>query len=396
MKKEQFQYDLPEERIAHEPLPERDQSLLLRYQNGVVSDHSFVELPDLLPAGSQLVFNNTRVVQARLHFTKTEGVKPIEIFCLGPHLQSVEESMRSVGRVSFECLIGNLKRWKDHPLHLPLSNGIVLEAQRGERNGNYFVVHFHWNGPQTFAEILSEAGKIPLPPYMNREAGAEDVVRYQTVYAASEGSVAAPTAGLHFTERILEALEARGHQRLELTLHVGAGTFKPLEDGDIDAHEMHSEELLLSSQWLQSYLNHKGPKFAVGTTSLRTLESTYWMGVRLLEGGPLQNLGQRDAYELPQHYSVEKAFTAVLLALDHLGTSVHPIATQLMIKPGYRIRTVGGLVTNFHQPGSTLLLLVSAFIGERWREVYQHALKNGYRFLSYGDSSLIYLEEGKL
>jgi S-adenosylmethionine:tRNA ribosyltransferase-isomerase len=395
MTKEHFNYDLPEDRIAHEPLPERDQSLLLQYKDGAVSDHLFTALPELLPQNSQLIFNNTRVVKARLHFTKTEGAKPIEIFCLGPHKQSVEEAMRAVGAVAFECLIGNLKRWKDHPLHLRLANSITLEAVRGERDGNYFVVHFSWNGTQTFAEVLAEAGKIPLPPYMNREAGAQDVARYQTVYAASEGSVAAPTAGLHFTERILQSLKARGNDRLELTLHVGAGTFKPLDDGDIDAHEMHSEELLLTTAWLEQYLKHQGPKFAVGTTSLRTLESTYWMGVRLLEGGTLGNLGQRDAYELPQHYSVGKAYGAVLEELERLEVSVLPVGTRLMIKPGYRVHTIAGLITNFHQPGSTLLLLVSACIGERWREVYRHALEGEYRFLSYGDSSLLYLDEAK-
>lgn len=391
MQKSDFHYDLPQERIATHPLKQRDQSKLLIY-NQDIHDRSFTDLPAALPAHSQLIFNNTRVVKARLHFTKTEGAKPIEVFCLTPHQQSVEESMEAREQVYFECLVGNLKRWKDHPLHLDLSPTLRLTAEKGERLGDMFVISFRWNSTDTFSHILELAGKIPLPPYMNREADAEDVNRYQTVYAASNGSVAAPTAGLHFTPHIFSALQSAGHQRVEVTLHVGAGTFKPLSDGAVDAHDMHAEEIIVDRNWLKSYLEHEGPKFAVGTTSLRTLESCHWIGTRLLESGTLTDLDQFDAYDLPQSTTTRAAFTALLAHLQQAQLSSIALKTRLMIRPGYRMKSVQGIITNFHQPGSTLLLLVSAGIGEDWRKVYQHALENDYRFLSYGDSSLLHFQ----
>lgn len=393
MIKSDFEYPLPDHRIATHPLEQRDASKLLQFKNGVISDHTFRDLPALLPSSSQLIFNNTRVVRARLHFVKTEGAKPIEIFCLGPHRQSVEDAMNSLGQVKFECLVGNLKRWKDHPLSLELDGGITLHAEKIERDGAYWVIAFQWNGNATFAQVLESAGKIPLPPYMNRDAAEEDTERYQTVYAQNNGSVAAPTAGLHFTERVFQDLNAARHEILELTLHVGAGTFKPLGEGDIKEHQMHAEEIIVSRQWLEGYLAHEGPKFAVGTTSLRSLESCHWMGAKILSGGAFESLGQFDAYDLPQDYTPRQTFRALLDYLNANGITSIAAHTQLMIKPGYTFKTVQGIVTNFHQPGSTLLLLVSAGVGDQWKAVYNHALENDYRFLSYGDSSLLYFQD---
>ena len=391
MRKSDFEFYLPEDRIAAYPLAQRDDSKLLVF-DGKIEDRLFKDLPELIPGESQLIFNNTRVIKARLHFTKTEGARPLEVFCLTPHGQSVEESMNAQGSVLFECLIGNLKKWKDHALALVLPSGIVLKAHRKERLGDVFVILFEWDTNTSFSAILEQAGKIPLPPYMNREAEANDIDRYQTVYAESNGSVAAPTAGLHFTQDVFQRMDVLGHQRIELTLHVGAGTFKPLSDGDVNAHDMHAEEILVTRDWIQQYLDHQGAKFAVGTTSLRTLESCHWIGNKLLTHGRLEHLGQFDAYELPQERSTRECFEALLLELERQGLQSMAIKTQLMIRPGYQMKTVRGIITNFHQPGSTLLLLVSAGIGDSWKDVYQHGLDNDYRFLSYGDSSLLYFD----
>ena len=391
MRKSDFEYDLPEERIATYPLTQRDESKLLVF-DGKIEDRLFKDLPELIPSKSQLIFNNTRVIRARLHFTKTQGAKPIEIFCLTPHGQSVEESMNAQGSVLFECLIGNLKKWKNHALELVLPGGIALKAHRKERLGDVFVILFEWDTNTSFSVILEQAGKIPLPPYMNREAEANDIDRYQTVYAENNGSVAAPTAGLHFTQEVFQRMNMLGHERMELTLHVGAGTFKPLSDGDINAHDMHAEEILITQTWLQQYLNHEGPKFAVGTTSLRTLESCHWIGNNLLTHGQLEPLGQFDAYALPQERTTRECFKALLHELKQRGLQSIALKTQLMIRPGYHMKSVRGILTNFHQSGSTLLLLVSAGIGDSWKAVYQHGLDNAYRFLSYGDSSLLYFK----
>ena len=392
MQKSDFEYLLPEHRIATHPLEQRDASKLLVYRDGKIEDQSFSKLPVLLPDNSQLIFNNTRVIKARLHFTKTTGAKPIEVFCLGPYQMSVEDSMNATRQIQFECLVGNLKRWKDHALHLDLGDDLVLTAEKGNRIGHAFVIHFSWNSEDAFSRVIDVAGKIPLPPYMNRDAENTDIERYQTVYAASNGSVAAPTAGLHFTPKVFDQLTAQNHQWFEVTLHVGAGTFKPLDNGAVNKHEMHSEELLLSRDLLERYLAHKGTRLAVGTTSLRTLESCHWMGVKILQGQPLEDLGQFEAYSLNNSFSTEEAYSALLDYLKTHNIQSTTLKTQLMIKPGYRIKSVKGIITNFHQPGSTLLLLVSAGIGKRWQEVYQHALAEDYRFLSYGDSSLLYFD----
>ncbi|MEC8458594.1 MAG: S-adenosylmethionine:tRNA ribosyltransferase-isomerase [Bacteroidota bacterium] len=389
MQKSDFIYQLPNHRIAKHPLTQRDQSKLLVF-NGGISDQKFIDLPKQLPANSQLIFNNTKVIKARLRFIKTAGAKPIEVFCLNPFQQSIEDAMEARQSVRFECLVGNLKRWKNHPLELELGNDLVLTVQKGERSGQGFIIDFNWTGSYTFSEVLNISGQIPLPPYMNRDSEESDTERYQTIYASNDGSVAAPTAGLHFTPEVLNQLDIHGHQRLELTLHVGAGTFKPLSDGDVNKHEMHGEEIILSQSWIKRYLNHKGRKFAVGTTSLRTLESCHWIGVNYLENGIMKDLGQFEAYELNSKYTVTEAFEAVLSYLEMHAISNMVLQTKLMIKPGYTIKSVDGIITNFHQPGSTLLMLISSGIGENWRKIYAHALANNYRFLSYGDSSLLY------
>ena len=394
MQKSDFIYHLPDDRIATHPLTQRDQSKLLVYNCGI-SDLKFTDLPRYLPSNSQLIFNNTKVIKARLRFTKTAGAKPIEIFCLNPYQQSIEDAMEARQSIRFECLVGNLRRWKNHPLELELKSDLVLTAQKGPRSGQGFIIDFTWTGSYTFSEVLNISGQIPLPPYMNRDAEASDTERYQTVYAAKNGSVAAPTAGLHFTTEVLNHLETEGHQRLELTLHVGAGTFKPLSEGDVNNHEMHGEEIILSQSWLKRYLNHKGPKFAVGTTSLRTLESCHWIGVNYLENGVVEDLGQFEAYTVNSKYTAREAFEALLSYLEMHAISSRALQTKLMIKPGYTMKTVEGMVTNFHQPGSTLLMLISSGVGEDWRKIYDHALANGYRFLSYGDSSLLYFQNNK-
>jgi S-adenosylmethionine:tRNA ribosyltransferase-isomerase len=395
MQKSDFIYHLPEHRIATHPLTRRDQSKLLVFDGGI-SDQEFADLPQQLPTNSQLIFNNTRVIKARLRFTKTAGAKPIEVFCLNPYEQSIEDAMEAHQSVRFECLVGNLKRWKNHSLELELRNDLVLKCLKGERSGQGFIIDFTWTGDYTFSEVLNIAGQIPLPPYMNRDAEDSDIQRYQTVYAANNGSVAAPTAGLHFTPEVLHNLELKGHKRIELTLHVGAGTFKPLGDGNINNHEMHAEEIILSSSWLKSYLNHEGPKFAVGTTSLRTLESCHWIGVNYLQTGNIANLGQFEAYQLTSEYKTIDAFKALLDYFEKNAISTLALQTKLMIKPGYIIKSVDGIITNFHQPGSTLLMLISSGIGKRWKEVYEHALAKDYRFLSYGDSSLLYFQNNNI
>ena len=392
MLKSDFLYDLPEDRIAKAPLAQRDQSKLLVVKDGNISHQRFVELPELLPEDTQLVFNNTRVVRARLFFIKTEGAKPIEVFCLGPHKQSVEEAMTAKGTVQFECLVGNAKRWKDHPLTLALEDGSTLTARKVFKDTTHFVIEFEWDSAQEFSSILEMAGNVPIPPYMNRAAEASDIQRYQTVYAQSNGSVAAPTAGLHFTPDVLQQLDKNGHQRLECTLHVGAGTFRPLEEGAVADHEMHAEQLTLAPDFIEALIAHQGQRFAVGTTATRTLESAYWIGVKLYSTGVFEDLQQNDAYTLPQDIPVDTALQALATYLNAQSTPMVHVKTQLMIRPGYTFRTINGVVTNFHQPGSTLLLLVSAGIGPLWKTAYTEALKKDYRFLSYGDSSLLYFK----
>lgn len=388
-----YTYDLPESRIAKYPLPKRDASKLLHYVDGKIVDHVFTDVENLLAPNSMLVFNNTRVVQARLLFEKTRGARPIEIFCLEPVKGDVQQAMSTKNTLDFECMVGNAKRWTDGlELTLQLSNNVVLKVIKRDRKSDTFIVNFRWNGDFTFAEILERAGKMPLPPYLKRESESDDKQRYQTVYARFDGSVAAPTAGLHFTDELLSILEKKGIKRLETTLHVGAGTFKPVTSVVVRQHEMHAEEIHVQRSLIKELMMHNGPIIAVGTTSTRTLESLYWIGVKILAGVHQEEthvkLDQWEAYELPQGYSTAQALGAL-----HAHMQTHQIETlitytSLIIAPGYHFRILDGLFTNFHQPGSTLVLLVAAALGADWQRVYAHALANDYRFLSYGDSNL--------
>jgi S-adenosylmethionine:tRNA ribosyltransferase-isomerase len=395
-----FDYLLPEERIARFPLEERDSAKLLVYRRGEIATDTFRHLGEQLPEGAHLVFNDTRVVHARLRF-RTESDKPIEVFCLEP--LSPDEHQRNLSHgtgVEWLCLIGNNRAWKSGPLTLRVDSPQgqwALQVERLERRGDAFAVRFEWSpGDKAFGEVLALAGVIPLPPYLNRESTAADHERYQTVYARHEGSVAAPTAGLHFTERVFADLDARGIQRSEVTLHVGAGTFKPVKSETLEGHEMHTESLLVPRQALlalRSTLEKGAPVIAVGTTSLRTLESVYWFGAALHQGRPFEghlSVSQWQPYEtLGPLPSARESLTAILDALDARGLDALEGHTQILLAPGYTFRLADGLITNFHQPKSTLILLVAALIGEDWRRVYGYALDNGFRFLSYGDSSLL-------
>ena len=393
-----FSYDLPQARIAQHPLAQRDQSKLLQYQQSEIRDHVFTDLPDLLPNNALLLFNNTRVVQARLLFRKESGGL-IELFCLEPLLPSaeVQTAMLATTEAEWLCLVGNNKRWKSGLLQME-HEGMVLRAERLTSQGEGYRIRFSWSpAERSFAEILMAFGNIPLPPYLQREVEADDSQRYQTVYARFDGAVAAPTAGLHFTQRVFDALDAKGIGRQELTLHVGAGTFKPVKSETMAGHDMHREEIVVTKTLLQRLLSHVGPIIPVGTTSLRTLESLYWMGCMLQPSDPrLPEPGQFTAYELQTTLPTKEALERLLDWLEARQLEQAIAYTAIMIAPGYRFRLAKALVTNFHQPQSTLLLLIAAAVGGSWKSIYQHALQHDYRFLSYGDSSLLWFEESAL
>ena len=389
-----YDYPLPDERIARYPLAERDQSKMLCLKDGRIGEHRFAELPALLPLNTMLVFNDTKVIHARLLFRKETGAL-IEVFCLEPYRMAVSEAFEQREKCSWVCMVGNNKKWKEGRLcgqWTAEGNLFVLSAARREAVGNTWIIDFSWTGGMSFAEVIEASGVIPLPPYLGREAEESDATRYQTVYAHYEGSVAAPTAGLHFTPRVFEDLKARSIATEYLTLHVGAGTFKPVSTDTIGEHEMHVEKVFVTEENLDHIAAHAGrPLVAVGTTSVRTLESLYWFGVQLFERPDLDgmSISQWDPYTLDDHgLGFAEAYDNVLQWMRRKGMSHLSGETQLMIAPGYHYRTISGLVTNFHQPKSTLLLLVSAFIGERWRECYRYALDHGFRFLSYGDCCL--------
>lgn len=384
-----YTYPLPDERIAKHPLPERDGSKLLVYRNGNIEDAIYKNLTDHLPSGAQLVFNNTRVVQARLEFQRPSGAR-IEVFCLEPAKLDIQQAMTTKEEVSYIALVGNAKKWKEESLELPFSFNGRTETLRVEKTGRdeqVFELHFRWTGLATWAEVLEVVGSVPLPPYLRRTAEEADKQRYQTVYARHEGSVAAPTAGLHFTPRLLQELRSQGFGEWSVTLHVGAGTFKPVDSNTLAGHTMHHEPFRVSRAFLQYVAMHPDTPFIpVGTTSMRTLESLYWMGVRALQGLPWQEVMQWDPYQLPSHFDNRTVLLALLANLE--GDELWGM-TQLMIAPGYHFRFCKGLLTNFHQPKSTLMLLVAALVGDDWKKIYQHALDNDYRFLSYGDGSLL-------
>ncbi|MBJ6116947.1 S-adenosylmethionine:tRNA ribosyltransferase-isomerase [Pontibacter sp. BT310] len=392
-----FVYELPDERIAKFPLPERDQSKLLYYKSGTIADHTFTELPELLPADTLLVFNDTKVVQARLLFQKeTGGI--VEIFCLEPvkpHAE-VQLAMQQTESCTWKCLVGNNKRWKSGKLYLHFEGGTITAEREAQQDG-HFLISFAWEPANlTFAEVLERCGKLPLPPYLNRDLTPDDRTRYQTIYANQEGAVAAPTAGLHFTDKVMATIKAKGISTAYLTLHVGAGTFKPVKADVMEAHKMHAEQLYLTKDFIVQLLHQvqqNKPVIPVGTTSMRSLESLYWLGVKVHQQPDLpQNqlhITQWFAYETIDLPTPAEALNALLNYMANYKTDHLHASTQIIIAPGYSFRICIGLVTNFHQPESTLLLLVSALIGDNWRKVYQHAMNNNYRFLSYGDSSLL-------
>ena len=396
-----FSYDLPDSRIAKYPLPERDKSRLLVYEHGNISQDTFTQLPHYLPKDALMVFNNTRVIRARLHFNKQTGAR-IEIFLLEPDFPAdYEQNFSSKHACSWLCLVGGLKKFNVSTLTKRIEvNGesIDIEATYKEPVGTSHRIRFQWTGQATWAEILEAMGELPIPPYLNRDAEESDLRTYQTVYGKVKGSVAAPTAGLHFTDRVLAEIHNLGIERDEVTLHVGAGTFRPVKSEEIGEHDMHTEHIAVKRGTIQRLLNHGCQAIAVGTTSVRTLESLYYMGIKALGLDSGEETG--DAMELgvpqwmpygcsPDSPSTEQALKSLLDYMDRHELDVLHSCTQIIIAPGYRYRSVKMMVTNFHQPQSTLLLLVSAFVGNDWRKIYDYALANDFRFLSYGDSSLL-------
>ena len=399
----QFQYNLPDDRIARFPLSRRDASKLLVYRGGQISHAQFTELPNLLPSGSFLVFNNTKVIPARLYFTKPTGAV-IELFLLNPVAdqptvstvtQPISQAMGAMGSATWQVMIGNRKRWKPNEsleTVLPtLEGNVVLTANWHDYDQS--TVRLSWQPADlTFAQVIQYAGEIPLPPYLKRATTEADRQTYQTVYSKLEGAVAAPTAGLHFTDAVFDTLTEQGIGHEYLTLHVGAGTFQPIKTEDVRAHHMHTEEVVYTRQNLESLLLHTDHIIPVGTTSMRALESLYWMGVQLLQNEPDPFfLDQHYAYRMPtdQQPAPADALTAVLQYLMNRGEETVVAHTGIYITPGYTFKLCKGVVTNFHQPGSTLILLIAALIGDDWMRVYDEALQNDYRFLSYGDSSLL-------
>jgi len=396
-----FTYDLPDEKIAKFPLPVRDQSKLLIYRDTKISEDVFTNLDNYLDRETLLLFNNTKVIPARLFFKKETGAE-IEIFCLEPFTgldyQGIENIKDDFRTSRWECMIGNLKRWKEPTIFKQIEteneNFILTAKNCGELSGGNFLVEFSWNQTNlNFYGVLQLAGLMPIPPYLNRRPEESDSQRYQTIYSQIKGSVAAPTAGLHFTENVIEKIKTKKIEIDEITLHVGAGTFKPVKTDTIGDHEMHSEYFFISQKVLTKIIERRNKIIPVGTTSLRTLESLYWLGVKILANQfdiKKPHIAQWDAYELPQNVGTEIALLALLNFLINNNLDVLCASTQILIVPGYDFKLTAALVTNFHQPQSTLLLLIAALIGQNWKEVYNYALQNSIRFLSYGDSSILF------
>ena len=383
-----FSYELPDDRIAKYPLAERDTSKLLVYNKGNISHDIFRNLTAYLPQGALMVYNNTRVIQARLFFQKESGAR-IEVFLLEPHLpRDYEQIFQARGMCEWKCLVGNSKKWKTGALRLCTASendDIDLQVERVDDS----VCRFSWKGDMSFAELLERVGELPIPPYLNRHSEPNDKITYQTVYARIKGSVAAPTAGLHFTDRVLHDIDALGIEREEVTLHVGAGTFKPVKSETISGHEMHSEFISVKRTTIERLIAHGGRAVAVGTTSVRTLESLYYLGVRAYNRQPLTEVEQWEPYETSPSLTAVEALQALLAWMDENDLDVLHTSTRIIIVPGYSYHIVERLITNFHQPQSTLLLLVSALIGNDWHKVYDYALSHEFRFLSYGDSSIL-------
>ena len=390
-----YDYPLPDERIAKFPLEERDSSKLLIYRGGEISQRHFCDIADVLPEGSLLIFNNTKVVRARLVMHKPSGAR-VEVFCLEPHLPADYEHAFAVkGECEWSCIVGNLKKWKEGAVEIPFDyegEHYTLQAYIAERGTREHIVRFEWKAPITFGELLEYLGRIPIPPYLNRESEEIDNTRYQTVYSRFEGSVAAPTAGLHFTQPLIERMKTRGFDFAEVTLHVGAGTFLPVKDEDATKHAMHTEHFDITLATLLKLRENYGKIVAVGTTSVRTLESLTALAWRIKCGRSYDDgvVGQWELYDIPAEFSGEEALSILILYMEQQGLERLRAATEIMITPlGYNYRIVRNIVTNFHQPKSTLLLLVSAYVGEDWHRIYDYALSHDFRFLSYGDSSLL-------
>ena len=428
-----YSYELADERIAKFPLAERDHSKLLIYDRGDIREQHFYDIPSLIPEGSLLVMNNTRVIQARLYFYKDTGAR-VEILVLEPAVPAeYQENFAQRGQTSWYCMVGGLKKWKQGPLTANVSidgEDIEVKAEKepslnqpvGERktlplggDGGGLLITFSWTGNWTWSEVLEAMGELPIPPYLNRKTEESDKQTYQTVYSKIEGSVAAPTAGLHFTQRVLDELDRRGIEREEVTLHVGAGTFRPVKSEDIGGHDMHTEHIAVKRQTIEKLIQHGGRAIAVGTTSVRTLESLYWIGRKLQKAHTLphplpmrEGSGQQPSQDIELHVSQWEPYeaeastplhhregegvgplSALLSYMDENELDVLHASTQIIIAPGYQYRIVERMITNFHQPQSTLLLLVSAFIGDDWHRVYDYALSHDFRFLSYGDSSIL-------
>lgn len=380
-----YNYPLPDERIAKYPLAERDHSKLLVYRDGKVTEDRFYNVGDYIAPHSLLIYNNTRVIQARLEFHKPTGAR-IEVFCLEPLApHDYQLSLGSTTGCTWKCMVGNVKKWHDEPIELKAGN-VILRAYKEQTLGNTFAIRFAWDEPNvSFAEILDAAGELPIPPYLNRKTEASDLKTYQTVYSRIKGSVAAPTAGLHFTDAVLDDLRSRGIETDEVTLHVGAGTFLPVKTADANEHTMHTEIIAVPRETIAHIQAQLGHIVAVGTTSMRTLESLYFIGCH----PDRATVGQFEPYENNNTLSVYDALQAILDYLDATKQTTLHAETQIMIKPGYQFRIVDQLITNFHQPQSTLLLLVSAFVGGDWHTIYDYALSHDFRFLSYGDSSIL-------
>ena len=395
---EDYNYNLPDEKIAKYPLSQRDGSKLLCYKDGSISEYKFTDIATLLPEGSLMVCNDTKVVPARLHFQRSTGAH-IEIFCLEPVQPEEYVTMFAVtDRCRWKCIVGNVKRWKNDTLSLynPDDNQEVIElalkADLIERQGETSIVEFSWNGGLPFSRVLEIGGSIPIPPYLNRDTEDIDLERYQTLYARFRGSVAAPTAGLHFTDSVLQSIRSKNIETETVCLHVGAGTFLPVKSSLVSEHTMHREPFVVTLQFLEKLLNKKGKLVAVGTTSVRTLESLYYVGVKCLETGAPADVDQWDPYCRDYSYSLEESLTALISYLKSNNMNDLQIGTRIIIVPGYNFKVVDVLVTNFHQPQSTLLLLISAFVKGDWHKIYDYALSNEFRFLSYGDSSLLFRE----
>ena len=394
-----YNYELPDSRIAKYPLEERDQSKLLEFRDSCITEHIFRDLPGLLPDNAIMVFNDTKVVPARLHFRRESGAS-IEVFCLEPHLPvEYNVNFASTGQCEWRCIVGNVKKWKGDVLRLDNPDGdesvslMNLRAELVERQGETSIVRFLWDNGAAFSAVLEACGRIPIPPYLNRDTESIDSERYQTLYAKYRGSVAAPTAGLHFTNAVLEAIRSRGIDTETVCLHVGAGTFLPVKSDNVAEHRMHREPFSVSLDFLMK-LRHGGHQvIAVGTTSVRTLESLYYVGVGIIEEGEAKDVDQWAPYSREYDYSLEESLDAIINYLKARGETSLRVGTRIIIVPGFRFRVVDVLVTNFHQPQSTLLLLISAFIGGEWKPVYEYALAHSFRFLSYGDSSLLFRAE---